>query len=154
SVNEPSNMSYVKETVDRLLHGYDIRLRPDFGGAPVDVGMRIDIANIDMVSEVNMGLSDKVHLNCLHPPLTSSHVLSPPLSSSPIFRNLAPTQVNSNMKLKLLLHTAGLATANERHYGAMYLNNSPGCKLNSTAKEIDIKQTYVELDIFLISIDI
>uniref|UniRef100_A0A8C0IVS3 Neurotransmitter-gated ion-channel ligand-binding domain-containing protein n=1 Tax=Chelonoidis abingdonii TaxID=106734 RepID=A0A8C0IVS3_CHEAB len=54
SVNEPSNMSYVKETVDRLLHGYDIRLRPDFGGAPVDVGMRIDIANIDMVSEVNM----------------------------------------------------------------------------------------------------
>ncbi|XP_075786595.1 gamma-aminobutyric acid receptor subunit beta-1 isoform X1 [Pelodiscus sinensis] len=54
SVNEPSNMSYVKETVDRLLHGYDIRLRPDFGGAPVDVGMRIDIAGIDMVSEVNM----------------------------------------------------------------------------------------------------
>ncbi|XP_053559969.1 gamma-aminobutyric acid receptor subunit beta-1 isoform X1 [Bombina bombina] len=54
SVNEPSNMSYVKETVDRLLKGYDIRLRPDFGGPPVDVGMRIDIASIDMVSEVNM----------------------------------------------------------------------------------------------------
>ncbi|KAJ6668544.1 hypothetical protein lerEdw1_012026 [Lerista edwardsae] len=53
-VNEPSNMSYVKETVDRLLKGYDIRLRPDFGGSPVDVGMRIDIASIDMVSEVNM----------------------------------------------------------------------------------------------------
>lgn len=32
SANEPSNMSYVKETVDRLLKGYDIRLRPDFGG--------------------------------------------------------------------------------------------------------------------------
>lgn len=32
SVNELSNMSYVKETVDRLLQGYDIRLRPDFGG--------------------------------------------------------------------------------------------------------------------------
>ncbi|KAB0345386.1 hypothetical protein FD755_020015, partial [Muntiacus reevesi] len=31
SANEPSNMSYVKETVDRLLKGYDIRLRPDFG---------------------------------------------------------------------------------------------------------------------------
>lgn len=27
-------MSYVKETVDGLLHGYDIRLRPDFGGEP------------------------------------------------------------------------------------------------------------------------
>ncbi|XP_032080267.1 gamma-aminobutyric acid receptor subunit beta-1-like isoform X1 [Thamnophis elegans] len=54
SVTEPSNMSYVKETVDRLLKGYDIRLRPDFGGSPVDVGMRIEIASIDMVSEVNM----------------------------------------------------------------------------------------------------
>uniref|UniRef100_A0A8C4RM40 Neurotransmitter-gated ion-channel ligand-binding domain-containing protein n=1 Tax=Erpetoichthys calabaricus TaxID=27687 RepID=A0A8C4RM40_ERPCA len=54
SVNEPSNMSFVKETVDKLLKGYDIRLRPDFGGPPVDVGMSIDIASIDMVSEVNM----------------------------------------------------------------------------------------------------
>lgn len=32
SVSDPSNMSLVKETVDRLLKGYDIRLRPDFGG--------------------------------------------------------------------------------------------------------------------------
>ncbi|TRY59326.1 hypothetical protein DNTS_033555 [Danionella cerebrum] len=54
SANDPSNMSLVKETVDRLLKGYDIRLRPDFGGAPVGVGMNIDIASIDMVSEVNM----------------------------------------------------------------------------------------------------
>ncbi|XP_064508963.1 gamma-aminobutyric acid receptor subunit beta-1 isoform X1 [Pseudopipra pipra] len=54
SADGPSNMSYVKETVDRLLHGYDIRLRPDFGGPPVDVGMRIEIASIDLVSEVNM----------------------------------------------------------------------------------------------------
>uniref|UniRef100_A0ACB8E7D7 Uncharacterized protein n=1 Tax=Sphaerodactylus townsendi TaxID=933632 RepID=A0ACB8E7D7_9SAUR len=54
SENEPSNMSYVKETVDRLLKGYDIRLRPDFGGSPVGVGMSIVIASIDMVSEVNM----------------------------------------------------------------------------------------------------
>ncbi|KAF7710616.1 gamma-aminobutyric acid receptor subunit beta-1 isoform X1 [Silurus meridionalis] len=53
-VNEPSNMSYVKVTVDKLLKGYDIRLRPDFGGPPVDVGMSIDISSIDMVSEVNM----------------------------------------------------------------------------------------------------
>ncbi|CAF91959.1 unnamed protein product, partial [Tetraodon nigroviridis] len=54
SVSDPSNMSVVKETVDRLLKGYDIRLRPDFGGPPVGVGMNIDIASIDMVSEVNM----------------------------------------------------------------------------------------------------
>ncbi|XP_060933749.1 gamma-aminobutyric acid receptor subunit beta-3 isoform X5 [Limanda limanda] len=54
SVNERGNMSFVKETVDKLLKGYDIRLRPDFGGAPVAVGMSIDVASIDMVSEVNM----------------------------------------------------------------------------------------------------
>ncbi|KAI4535615.1 hypothetical protein MG293_014841 [Ovis ammon polii] len=54
SVNDPGNMSFVKETVDKLLKGYDIRLRPDFGGPPVCVGMNIDIASIDMVSEVNM----------------------------------------------------------------------------------------------------
>uniref|UniRef100_A0A672RDT9 Gamma-aminobutyric acid receptor subunit beta-2-like n=1 Tax=Sinocyclocheilus grahami TaxID=75366 RepID=A0A672RDT9_SINGR len=49
-----NNMPVVKDTVDRLMKGYDIRLRPDFGGAPVAVGMNIDIASIDMVSEVNM----------------------------------------------------------------------------------------------------
>uniref|UniRef100_H3CZ78 Gamma-aminobutyric acid type A receptor subunit beta3 n=2 Tax=Tetraodon nigroviridis TaxID=99883 RepID=H3CZ78_TETNG len=54
SVNEPGNMSFVKDTVDKLLKGYDIRLRPDFGGPPVAVGMSIDVASIDMVSEVNM----------------------------------------------------------------------------------------------------
>ncbi|GCB70582.1 hypothetical protein scyTo_0005716 [Scyliorhinus torazame] len=55
-VNGSSNMSHVKDTVDNLLKGYDIRLRPDFGGLPVVVGMNIDIAGIDMVSEVNMNL--------------------------------------------------------------------------------------------------
>uniref|UniRef100_A0A3B5LJK3 Gamma-aminobutyric acid type A receptor subunit beta3 n=1 Tax=Xiphophorus couchianus TaxID=32473 RepID=A0A3B5LJK3_9TELE len=62
SVNEPGNMSFVKETVDKLLKGYDIRLRPDFGGPPVAVGMSIDVASIDMVSEVNMV---SLYLNCL-----------------------------------------------------------------------------------------
>uniref|UniRef100_A0AAY4BTJ3 Gamma-aminobutyric acid type A receptor beta4 subunit n=1 Tax=Denticeps clupeoides TaxID=299321 RepID=A0AAY4BTJ3_9TELE len=41
-------------TVDKLLKGYDIRLRPDFGGPPVVVGMSINIASIDSISEVNM----------------------------------------------------------------------------------------------------
>lgn len=31
-IKDPSNMPLVKETVDRLMKGYDIRLRPDFGG--------------------------------------------------------------------------------------------------------------------------
>ncbi|XP_055499380.1 gamma-aminobutyric acid receptor subunit beta-4-like isoform X2 [Leucoraja erinacea] len=54
SVNGIGNISMVKRTVDRLLRGYDIRLRPDFGGSPVTVGMSIHIASIDMISEVNM----------------------------------------------------------------------------------------------------
>nr|XP_023691892.1 gamma-aminobutyric acid receptor subunit beta-3-like isoform X2 [Paramormyrops kingsleyae] len=54
SADESRNMYFVKETVDKLLKGYDIRLRPDFGGAPIAVGMSIDVASIDKVSEVNM----------------------------------------------------------------------------------------------------
>ncbi|XP_075429200.1 gamma-aminobutyric acid receptor subunit beta-4-like isoform X2 [Ascaphus truei] len=48
------NISVVKKTVDKLLKGYDIRLRPDFGGPPVTVGMSIHISSIDQISEVNM----------------------------------------------------------------------------------------------------
>ncbi|XP_063752301.1 gamma-aminobutyric acid receptor subunit beta-4 [Eleginops maclovinus] len=49
-----TGMSVAKATVDKLLKGYDIRLRPDFGGPPVIVGMSINIASIDSISEVNM----------------------------------------------------------------------------------------------------
>uniref|UniRef100_A0A665XB71 Gamma-aminobutyric acid type A receptor beta4 subunit n=1 Tax=Echeneis naucrates TaxID=173247 RepID=A0A665XB71_ECHNA len=49
-----TGMSVAKTTVDKLLKGYDIRLRPDFGGPPVIVGMSINIASIDSISEVNM----------------------------------------------------------------------------------------------------
>lgn len=38
-------MSLVKETVDRLLKGYDIRLRPDFGGKST--------TNIPVLNKVN-----------------------------------------------------------------------------------------------------
>ncbi|XP_051903372.1 gamma-aminobutyric acid receptor subunit beta-4 isoform X2 [Hippocampus zosterae] len=49
-----TGMSVAKTTVDKLLKGYDIRLRPDFGGDPVIVWMSINIASIDSISEVNM----------------------------------------------------------------------------------------------------
>ncbi|KAJ7415120.1 gamma-aminobutyric acid receptor subunit beta-2 isoform X4 [Willisornis vidua] len=77
SVNDPSNMSLVKETVDRLLKGYDIRLRPDFGGPPVAVGMNIDIASIDMVSEVNMGVQEGTNNPFLRPakPERAAHAI-------------------------------------------------------------------------------
>uniref|UniRef100_A0A672IDX8 Gamma-aminobutyric acid type A receptor beta4 subunit n=1 Tax=Salarias fasciatus TaxID=181472 RepID=A0A672IDX8_SALFA len=54
STTGSTGMSVAKTTVDKLLKGYDIRLRPDFGGAPVIVGMSINIASIDSISEVNM----------------------------------------------------------------------------------------------------
>lgn len=83
SADEPSNMSYVKETVDGLLHGYDIRLRPDFGGPPVGVGMRIEIASIDVVSEVNMFRKDLELKPCTQKKEQSHHQFS--LSCEKIF---------------------------------------------------------------------
>ncbi|XP_039251857.1 gamma-aminobutyric acid receptor subunit beta-3-like [Styela clava] len=45
----------IKKRLDRMLgKGYDIRLRPDYGAEPLAVGMAIEIASIDAVSEVNM----------------------------------------------------------------------------------------------------
>uniref|UniRef100_H2ZIZ9 Uncharacterized protein n=1 Tax=Ciona savignyi TaxID=51511 RepID=H2ZIZ9_CIOSA len=45
----------MKTSLDRLLgDGYDIRLRPQYGDEPLSVGMSIDVASIDSVSEVNM----------------------------------------------------------------------------------------------------
>lgn len=49
SVNDPSNMSLVKETVDRLLKGYDIRLRPDFGGNGIALQIRNSLAPAEAV---------------------------------------------------------------------------------------------------------
>ncbi|XP_036380398.1 gamma-aminobutyric acid receptor subunit beta-4 isoform X2 [Megalops cyprinoides] len=54
STSGNTGISMAKKTVDKLLEGYDIRLRPDFGGSPVIVGMSINIASIDSISEVNM----------------------------------------------------------------------------------------------------
>nr|XP_002119693.1 gamma-aminobutyric acid receptor subunit beta-3-like [Ciona intestinalis] len=45
----------IKSTLDRLLEeDYDIRLRPQYGADPLSVGMSIQVASIDSVSEVNM----------------------------------------------------------------------------------------------------
>nr|CAB3248026.1 gamma-aminobutyric acid receptor subunit beta-3-like [Phallusia mammillata] len=45
----------IKHTLDSLLgEGYDIRLRPQYGADPLSVGMSIEVASIDKVSEVNM----------------------------------------------------------------------------------------------------
>ncbi|XP_078600904.1 gamma-aminobutyric acid receptor subunit beta-3-like [Branchiostoma floridae x Branchiostoma japonicum] len=53
-VEEYQRLANVTETVRGILHGYDIRLRPDFAGDPLVIGMSIEIASIDSISEVNM----------------------------------------------------------------------------------------------------
>ncbi|CAF0717919.1 unnamed protein product [Brachionus calyciflorus] len=44
----------VSKILDQLLKGYDKRLRPNYAGPPVEVGITININNINSVSEVNM----------------------------------------------------------------------------------------------------
>ncbi|XP_006874846.1 PREDICTED: gamma-aminobutyric acid receptor subunit theta-like [Chrysochloris asiatica] len=44
----------VHKVLDRVLKGYDVRLRPNFGGAPVPVGISIYVSRIEQISEMNM----------------------------------------------------------------------------------------------------
>ncbi|XP_066245543.1 gamma-aminobutyric acid receptor subunit beta-like isoform X1 [Euwallacea similis] len=53
----------VTQTISRLLEGYDIRLRPDFGGEHLLVGMDLTIASFDAISEVNMDYTITLYLN-------------------------------------------------------------------------------------------
>ncbi|CAG9563557.1 unnamed protein product [Danaus chrysippus] len=53
----------VTQTVSRILDGYDIRLRPNFGGEPLYVGMDLTIASFDAISEVNMDYTITLYLN-------------------------------------------------------------------------------------------
>lgn len=47
-------LANVTQTISQLLNGYDIRLRPNFGGDPLYVGMDLTIASFDSISEVSM----------------------------------------------------------------------------------------------------
>ncbi|XP_062700265.1 gamma-aminobutyric acid receptor subunit beta-like [Aedes albopictus] len=53
----------VTQTISRILEGYDIRLRPNFGGDPLHVGMDLTIASFDAISEVNMDYTITMYLN-------------------------------------------------------------------------------------------
>ncbi|XP_041973521.1 gamma-aminobutyric acid receptor subunit beta-like [Aricia agestis] len=53
----------VTHTITRILDGYDIRLRPNFGGEPLFVGMDLTIASFDAISEVNMDYTITLYLN-------------------------------------------------------------------------------------------
>ncbi|XP_054166073.1 gamma-aminobutyric acid receptor subunit beta-like [Oppia nitens] len=53
----------VTEIIKKILDGYDIRLRPNFGGPPLQVGMDLSIASFDSISEVNMDYTITLYLN-------------------------------------------------------------------------------------------
>lgn len=53
----------VTQTIGELLEVYDIRLRPNFGGKALHVGMDMTIASFDSISEVNMDYTLTLYLN-------------------------------------------------------------------------------------------
>uniref|UniRef100_A0A671PWI0 Gamma-aminobutyric acid receptor subunit pi n=1 Tax=Sinocyclocheilus anshuiensis TaxID=1608454 RepID=A0A671PWI0_9TELE len=50
------NDSKLQPTIQRLMKGYNRYLRPNFNQGPVEIGMSLDIASIDAISEINMVL--------------------------------------------------------------------------------------------------
>ncbi|XP_070553899.1 gamma-aminobutyric acid receptor subunit beta-3-like isoform X2 [Ptychodera flava] len=54
SKHDEERILNISRTVDKILKTYDIRLRPQFGGPPVQVQMDMHIVNINSISEVNM----------------------------------------------------------------------------------------------------
>uniref|UniRef100_A0A8C2UML0 Gamma-aminobutyric acid receptor subunit beta n=1 Tax=Chinchilla lanigera TaxID=34839 RepID=A0A8C2UML0_CHILA len=49
-----ANQSLVQKILDRVLSNYDVRLRPNFGGAPVTVKIAIYVCNIHEISDMDM----------------------------------------------------------------------------------------------------
>lgn len=56
----------VTQTISKILQGYDIRLRPNFGGEPLHVGMDLTIASFDAISEVNMVGLNNINIKILN----------------------------------------------------------------------------------------
>jgi len=62
-VPSAGSLDNVTKTIGRLLDGYDIRLRPNFGGYPLYVGFDLTIASFDSISEVSMDYTITMYLN-------------------------------------------------------------------------------------------
>uniref|UniRef100_A0A3P8SU86 Gamma-aminobutyric acid receptor subunit pi n=1 Tax=Amphiprion percula TaxID=161767 RepID=A0A3P8SU86_AMPPE len=55
------NDSQLQPTIQKLMKGYNRYLRPNFNG-PVEIGMSLDIASIDAISEINMDYTATIFL--------------------------------------------------------------------------------------------
>ncbi|GFS86235.1 putative GABA-activated chloride channel [Nephila pilipes] len=51
---KPLELENITDVIKQVLVDYDIRLRPNFGGKPLYIGMDLNIASFDSISEVNM----------------------------------------------------------------------------------------------------
>ncbi|XP_043925025.1 gamma-aminobutyric acid receptor subunit pi [Protopterus annectens] len=56
------NEAELLPTIQKLMKGYNKYLRPNFDGGPVEVGMSLDIASIDAISEINMDYTATIFL--------------------------------------------------------------------------------------------
>ncbi|XP_032367683.1 gamma-aminobutyric acid receptor subunit pi [Etheostoma spectabile] len=56
------NDSQLQPTIQKLMKGYNCYLRPNFNEGPVEIGMSLDIASIDAISEINMDYTATIFL--------------------------------------------------------------------------------------------
>ncbi|XP_072295905.1 gamma-aminobutyric acid receptor subunit pi [Eucyclogobius newberryi] len=56
------NDSQLLPTIQKLMKGYNRYLRPNFNAGPVEIGMSLDIASIDAISEINMDYTATIFL--------------------------------------------------------------------------------------------
>ncbi|XP_020485391.2 gamma-aminobutyric acid receptor subunit pi [Labrus bergylta] len=56
------NDSQLLPTIQKLMKGYNRYLRPNFNEGPVEIGMSLDIASIDAISEINMDYTATIFL--------------------------------------------------------------------------------------------
>ncbi|XP_059377561.1 gamma-aminobutyric acid receptor subunit pi-like [Carassius carassius] len=56
------NDSQLQPTIQKLMKGYNRYLRPNFNQGPVKIGMSLDIASIDAISEINMDYTATIFL--------------------------------------------------------------------------------------------
>lgn len=61
--DNPAQLDNVTDILKTILEGYDIRLRPNFGGEALLIGMDMVIASFDSISEVNMDYTLTLYLN-------------------------------------------------------------------------------------------
>nr|XP_029503727.1 gamma-aminobutyric acid receptor subunit pi-like [Oncorhynchus nerka] len=59
---EYSNGSQLHPTIQKLMKGYNRYMRPNFNEGPVEIGMSLDIASIDAISEINMDYTATIFL--------------------------------------------------------------------------------------------